>query len=441
MTSILTTGSRRAALVLLTLAAPLTSCDLSVPDPNSTTQDDAFNTRAGLIVAVTGLENQYKTQALSSYLLTTGITSRELAADNTFANLLDLDIGGAGLATNNGNVAGYFREMYQTISTATDIIEGATGVENVSPELRARLIATAEFYKAAALGALAIGFTDVALNTSRTEPVSYVGRQAGFEEANRLLASAEGRLAGGAEADLLNRVRAYRARFELFAGNLDEALAAANRVDPARLSVFTYQEGADNPLYQGISPIVGQPSFAVRDNLGLADVEAGDGRIDYFTEPNPDTSPNGLPIETATGFIVGDPFAPSGPVGPRGSIPAFVPDEMALIRAEVFARRSQTADAVREINSVRQDAADPLGLVPNLGPYTGPTDLQSLLDEIYYNRSTELYLQGLRLEDARRLNQGSPETGNPFQRTRNFYPFPEQERLANPTTTPADPAI
>ena len=432
MTTLLTRGARRTALALLALSVPLASCDLSVPDPNSTTEDDAFGTRAGLLVAATGLETQYKTQSLSAYVLTTGITSRELAADNTFANLLDLDLGGAGLSPDNGNVAGYFREMYQTISTATDLIAGAEATPNLAPELRARLAATGEFYKAAALGALAVGFTDVALNTSRTAPVAYVSRQQALTEATALLASAEARLAGGASADLLNRVRAYRARFELFAGNDDDALAAADRVSLTTPSVFAYQEGANNPLYQGISPVVGQPSFAVRDGLGLRDTVAGDGRVAYFTDPNPDTSVNDFPIETATGYIA---------TSPRTSLPAFVPDEMLLIRAEVLARRGDAAGAVAAIDAVRTDTEDPFGLAANIGPYTGPTDLQSLLDEIYYNRSTELFLQGLRLEDARRLNQGSPGTDTPFQRTRNFYPFPQQERLANPDTTPTDPAI
>ena len=432
MTTLLTRGARRTALALLALSTGLSACDLNVSDPNSIAEEEAFTTREGLLVVATGLETQYKTQALSAYVLTTGITSRELAADNTFANLLDLDLGGAGLATDNGNVAGYFREMYQTISTATDLIAGAEAVTTLTPDQRGRLAATGEFYKAAALGALAVGFTEVALNTDRTAPVPYVSRQRALTEANRLLASAEDRLASGASADLLNRVRAYRARFELFAGDFDAALAAAERVDLAAPSLFGYQEGANNPLYQGISPVVGQPSFAVRDGLGLRDTLPGDGRIAYFTEPDADVSVNGYPIDTATGFIA---------TSPREPLPAFVPAEMTLIRAEVLARRGDTSGAVAAIDAVRTATESPFGLAAGLEPYAGPTDLQSLLDEIYYNRSTQLFLQGLRLEDARRLGQGAPDTADPFQRTRNFYPFPQQERLANPDTTPADPAL
>ena len=442
----MTTTTLRAGRCLalaLALAAPLAGCDLNVDDPNATTEDDAFGTRSGLLAAAAGLQRQYNAGAYDNLVLTTGITTRELAADNTFANLLDLDAGGAGLDPSNANVTGLFREMYQTISTADAVIAGAQATATVEPALQSGLVALAEFYKAAAIGALATAFTDVATTTSADGPAAYVSRQAALAEAVSLLASAEDRLTATppnaafaavvpSGFNLLNSVRAYRARFALFAGDDDQALAAAGRVDPAVTSVFTYTTDVTNPLFTAISPTLGQPSFAVRDNLGLEDVEEGDGRIATFTEPNDDRSVNGFPIETATGYIVGGLAAP---------LPVYIPDEMLLIRAEVLARRGDTEGAVAAINAVRTDTEDPFGLAANLDAYDGGTDLQSLLDEVYYNRATELFLQGVRLEDARRLNQDEPQPSNSFARTRNFYPFPQQERLANPTTTPADPAI
>ena len=432
----------RALALALALAAPLAGCDLTVSDPNATTEEDAFGTRAGLLAAAAGLQRQYNAGAYDNLVLTTGITSRELAADNTFANLLELDAGGAGLDPSNANVTALFREMYQTISTADAVIAGAQETATVEPALRSGLVALAEFYKAAAIGALAITFTDVALTTDDEGRGVYASRQEALAAATALLASAEDRLTGTppnaafaavvpAGFDLLNSVRAYRARFELFAGNFDAALAAAGRVDPEATSVFAYTTDVTNPLFTAISPTLGQPSFAVRDDLGLDDVEDGDGRIGYFTEPNDDLSVNDFPIETATGFIVGGLAAP---------LPVYVPDELALIRAEVLARRGDAEGAVAAIDAVRTDEDDPFGLAAGLDAYDGDTDLQSLLDEIYYNRSTELYLQGLRLEDARRLNQGEPDASDPFQRTRNFYPFPQQEELSNPNT-PANPPI
>jgi DNA-binding transcriptional ArsR family regulator len=75
----------------------------------------------------------------------------------------------------------------------------------------------------------------------------------------------------------------------------------------------------------------------------------------------------------------------------------------------------------------------------NLSAYDGPTDMNSILEEIYRQRTAELFLTGLRLEDSRRLGRPDPLEDD-SERTRNFYPYPDQERLNNPNT-PANPEI
>jgi hypothetical protein len=62
----------------------------------------------------------------------------------------------------------------------------------------------------------------------------------------------------------------------------------------------------------------------------------------------------------------------------------------------------------------------------------------ALLTEIYRQRAAELYLQGLRWEDSRRLGRPGPPTSLD-ERNRNFWPYPDQERRNNPNT-PANPA-
>jgi hypothetical protein len=47
-------------------------------------------------------------------------------------------------------------------------------------------------------------------------------------------------------------------------------------------------------------------------------------------------------------------------------------------------------------------------------------------------------MSGFRLEDSRRFNRPGPGAAN-AERNRNFYPYPDQERLLNPNTPP-DPA-
>jgi len=79
-----------------------------------------------------------------------------------------------------------------------------------------------------------------------------------------------------------------------------------------------------------------------------------------------------------------------------------------------------------------------VGLGANLPAYSGPVTAPALLTEIYRQRAAELYLQGLRFEDARRLGRPGPPSSL-VERNRNYWPYPNQERQNNPNT-PADPA-
>jgi hypothetical protein len=120
---------------------------------------------------------------------------------------------------------------------------------------------------------------------------------------------------------------------------------------------------------------------------------------------------------------------------------------MKLIIAEARLRSGLgIPDAVVAINAVRtQNSGDPFGIHPNLSPYGGALTEDALLTEIYKQRCAELYLSGLRLEDSRRFGRTAPPADVvpvplTFERSRNFYPFPQQERQNNPNT-PTDPSL
>ena len=114
---------------------------------------------------------------------------------------------------------------------------------------------------------------------------------------------------------------------------------------------------------------------------------------------------------------------------------------MLLIQAEAYARKNDLLNAVLFLNKVLQKTAaqDAFGLAAELPPYAGLVTQAALLDEIYKNRAIELYLSGMRLEDSRRFNRPGPGTAG-ADRSRNFYPYPQQERDGN-SNTPADPTI
>lgn len=429
------------AAVLAGLAAFAAGCDLTVDNPNASTPEEVLSSRAGLLAFANGLQRSYAVATLDNVVFTPGVAAREVAVNRTFANLIELELGGRGLPTDNANVTGLFSALYSVVFDANQLIEAAQTAPTVEDGLESGLVALGSFYKAAAVGALAQNFTQVSLNPGADGGATYVSRDEAFAEAVRLLAEAE-RLAPSAAAnasfqqivpddfDLLNSARAYRARFALFGGDYAAAIAAANAVDAGATSVFEYSDLAPNPIYEAF--YVGTPSYAVRDNLGLQAVQAGDARIDFYTDASGSASdPNRFGIDVAAGFFND---------GRSGPLPVYLPDELNLIRAEAIVRSGGDLNAaVAAINAVRTDTDDPFGVAAGLPPYGGPVTADALLDEIYYNRATELFLQGLRFEDARRFGRPGPST-DPFQRNRDFFPFPDQERQGNPNT-PADPDI
>ena len=446
---------KRPALLIgatLGLAVGSAGCDLTVENPNAATIDEVLDTRVGIIGFANGLQRTYAAGALDNIVLTPGVTAREVAIVRTFASLQELEDGGTAVSGDNGNVNALFSTLNTTAANAQRLIDAAQAFDGLTPGLEQGLVALGSFYKAAALGALAQSFERVALMPG-TENAEYSSREDAFAEAVRLLTEAE-RLASGAAAgdatfqglvpdgfDLVNSARAYRARFALFGGDYDEAIAAANAVDLSATSRFAYAADAQNPLFNAF--YLGTPSYAVRDDLGLPSIQAGDQRVDFYTDPDlgadaEDDSDDDTQVNDQSGFDI-DRAAGFFDDGQTAPLPVYLPDEVRLIRAEAIVRSGgDLSAAVRDINAVRTAATDPFGVVAGLPAYSGPVTAQALLDEIYYQRSTELYLQGLRLEDQRRFERAGPST-NGFQRNRNFYPYPDQEQQANPNA-PDNPA-
>ena len=335
----------------------------------------------------------------------------------------------------------------QIIAAAPDVLASDAGA-------RSRVLAHAYLFKAAALAGVALGFEQGPLAASPNTEASpgYVGpgfvpRQQLLQEALRLLDLAVQELSGnpvstefnaqvlGPVFDLPNTVQAYRARFNLMAGNYTAALAAANLVDLRVGSAFSYSAQNPNPVWQ--FTVQTGANFRPRNNFGLPTslIEVGDGRLAfYLTGPVVADANNGSTdnIRTLAGFFSSI----------NASIPAYLPDEMRLIRAEANLRAAtpNLAAALADINAVRtQTAGDPFGVHAALPAYAGPQTVEALLLETYKQRCAELYLSGLRLDDNRRFGRPAPPA-NLVERNRNFYPYPQQERTNNPNV-PADPAI
>jgi hypothetical protein len=305
------------------------------------------------------------------------------------------------------------------------------------PGTRSGILALAHLYSAKAIGDLTTVFEQVPIHTDPDENATFYPRNDALTAAIAHLDSAAQILADTAPSelfeskikssrlDLLNTINAYRARYHLFKGEWEEAIDASQDVDPNATSFFSYDAQNLNPFF---TDLVQSRSYAARDDLGSPLTEAGDKRVSFFLASDPAVSnPKEYPIDLLKGFFT------TG----NSPIPAYVPSEMILIRAEAHVRLHDYASAVAEIDSIRTKTAaeDQLGLGADLPAYSGPETEEALLTEIYRQRSAELYLQGLRLEDSRRLGRPGPPTSLD-ERNRNYYPYPDQERRNNPNTPP-----
>jgi len=427
------------AVLLLLLASSCTK--LNQISPNSATDQQVLTTREGIIALSIGLRQFYSTTGLSNTLLLPSVTAREVKGVATFTNTLELEAGGTALPTANGSLLAYWSTMQQEMAMCESIIDNAPKVTTLDAGLLSGVMAQAYLFKAIALSELAMAFEQANLNTSITDPVSFVPRDQVFAEAIRLLDLAVSTVTTtppsavfvsqvtGTDFDLVNSLYAYEARINLMAGHYQEALTNAGLVDPAKTSRYTYSTLSPNPLYTlfGVTK-----SYIPRANFGLPAglFDPADRRLAfYFTAPG--AMVNGDSVVTLAGFSATQTTA----------IPVYMADEIKLIRAEAILRSDgPLTDALDLINEVRtQTSGDPNGVNAGLDAYSGAVTKEDLLLEVYRQRCAELYMSGLKWEDTRRFNRPAPPSDN-SERNRIFYPYPDQERINN-SNTPADPAI
>jgi starch-binding outer membrane protein, SusD/RagB family len=434
--------------LIVAIALLFAGCKLDLPNPNNPNDQDILTSREGLINLSIGMKQVYATSALEALVVSPGTTSREVKGITTFTNIIELEAGGSALPTFNGNINTVWSRMLRVMSMAEDLIAYAPTILAADNAMRSGVTAHAHLFKAMALGGLATAFEQVPLQTDKSGLATFVTRQIALEKAITLLDEASTLLTAtapsaefntrviGSNFNLVNCINAYKARYNMMAGKYAAALAAANLVPLASASQFVY-DGA-----QSINPVFTQlrvaNNYAPRDNFGLPAslFDPADGRLAFYLQ-GPVVVVAGENLRTVRGFAQAN----------NTAIPVYLPDEMRLIKAEAIVRSNGTlADAVTEINAVRQQSSgDAFGVHANLPAYSGLVTSADLLVEIYRQRCAELFLSGVRLEDSRRFARPAPPTNvNPvpvtFERTRNFYPYPDQERLTNPNT-PADPAI
>jgi hypothetical protein len=223
----------------------------------------------------------------------------------------------------------------------------------------------------------------------------------------------------GAGINLRNSVDAMLARYYLFDGRYAEALAAAGRVNLGSLSLLQYPNPGQNPVWQYFLSL----NYVGARKEFFTDAQPGDARPAFWATRTGGNT--GLPDSVFPMRVYGasrnDPY------------PFYLPDEMRLIQAEAHARQGNLGEARRLINEVRSEgrdpvsgtcavsATDPRGCLPPL-PVESLDTPAEVFEQILYERRYELFGQGLRWEDLRRLSQFTTE-----RPSIQFLPFPQSE--------------
>ena len=421
----------RLALGASLLAFGVLGCstDLNLTNPNSPTEEAALTSIDGVVATSLGMQDQFASSILTYVrapaLVTDewGTASKALAADISLFT-------GEGIDASYGVVSGPYYATYRVARTANAIIAAVPGVPGLGAGLSAGLIANAKLFKAMALGFAAQQYEKLPIDASVEGGVP-VPRAEVFAEVIRLLESARSDIANVSDADLAgfnsralstgvdlrNSIDAMLARYYLITGQYQQANDAATRVNLAKTSMLTYPDPDLNPIYN-YSVVAGY----VAPLKSWADqAEAGDKRVDFFVNRSATPPVGNPPTLTLLQFNMfghrNDPF------------PVYLPGEMRLIRAEAQARLNDLAGAIALINQVRAQvstANTPGASLPPVSATTLDTPAK-VLAQIAYERRYELFSQGLRWEDLRRLGSVIGKTPKV-----NFLPMPQGECTSNP---------
>lgn len=423
-------------------------CKKDFENVNQPTETQVLTTKSGLLGAAVGLSSNFASSAYSPVVEIPGLSTREMGDLSTYLTPAELVLGGQPLSDDNAGITRLWTRLLRDKGVAESILANVDGV-TMDPGTKSGLTAFAKWFKAMTLGYLAQNFEQVPINNQLDGKAQFNSRSEVLAAAIALLESAKQDLSAqpvSAEfsslfpnIDLVNVVQAFLARYNLFAGNYSAAIAAADAVDLSAKSEWVYDGSTyKNPVYE--FAVYNSPDTKPQANFGLTGQyvpEAGDGRVDFYLAPSTDVEPasvGGHAIAELKGFFDAE----------DKSIPVYLPGEMLLIKAEAYAQTGDLAKAVENINAVRQKTDDVFGVNAGLGAWTGDANSKSdILDEIFKERSIELFMSGMRLEDSRRLHPDlvPPAAGSyTNERNRNFYPYPFDERSNNPNT-PDNPAI
>jgi len=415
-------------LVAVLGAVLLSACDLDVTNPNSPTEDKVVADINGIIALGVGMQGQFA-QAVEDYIVPGALVTDEWGTRTRSLLSYQALFTGQSFDNTYDVVSAPYNQTYQVVKSANTLIAAAPNV-GLGPALQAGITSLAKLFKGMALGMAYQSYEVLPANISATGSMP-LPRADVRDTVLALLESARADVLNVTDADLAgfrtrvlapgtdlrNTIDAMIARYALFDGQYQKAIDAATRVSPTVLSTVQYPSPTLNPIYSlaiVLQYVGGTTNFVLS-------AEAGDRRPGYWL--------------TTTGPVAGNPadslsYTLKKYATQNEAFPLYLPDEMKLIRAEAHARLGNLPEARTLINQVRTQTTsgidEPVAGLPALTDAQLP-DVTSILRQIGYERRYELYMQGMRWEDTRRL----PITSTVIMP---FLPLPAGECRNNPTT-------
>lgn len=309
--------------------------------------------------------------------------------------------------------------VYTPLSTARFSAENALALldrwTDAQVENRTQLISTAAVYSGYSHLLLGEGFCSGVLLDASLKPGGEVQPSALFERAEERFTRAITAAEAAGNAEMLNTALVGRARTRLNLGRTAEAAADARRVTSSFVKNAAAAEAPGRRKNRVYAQNNATDGFATSVAPEFRDLTFGgvvDPRVAVVDTRQKST--NGVPIFVQTKY------------GSAGSaIPLATWDEAQLIIAEI--EGGQTA--VDIINMFHARA----GL-----PAFTSTDPAAIRQQVVQERSRELFLEGHRLNDVRRLSLPlSPAPGTTYRNggvygTTTCLPLPNVERLNNP---------
>jgi hypothetical protein len=440
--------------LMLAATMSITSCKKEFTNPSAASGPNVERSPDGLMNLAAGLQRRFTIGRQSPlYSTVTGggysvFALKTLNAGNTTEAALET--GKTAVDGSNSLVTNLWAQCLFTKKEAETILNNLDVVNDPGDKLG--LKAYASIFYALSLGTMAQYYEQIPMTIELN--ATFSTRKDALLNAVQKLEAVDAELVSGvisakfiskvpAGINIKNTVKALLARYYNMLAKLPgvayddaagtKALAAANGVDLslAVKSTFNFSATTTNPVGEQIITVnvygVTDSALGLRNGLAPA---LSDGRLAFYltrtTTYNPSTN-----LLTAKGFVNSIVTA----------FPVYLPGEMMLIKAEIYARKNDFPNSKIELDKVltKTAAADAFGVGANQPAYGGALTQPALLQEIYRQRRIELFMQGFELEDARRFERPAPNVAGE-ERNRTFYPYPNQERDNN-TNTPANPGI